>query len=108
MTTDLTTTPITEEQTKDIDFCKKTIQGFISKMFEDANKVKVNLSAEVWVSVVYLKIFSAYLEKQNFQTLEEAWRFMNDIKGIIDKVWYVYSYIDNINISISENSNKVS
>ena len=107
MIVDLKLVPLTTEQNKDIDFCQKVLLGIVSKAVEDAEKVKSSLSAEGLVSMVYLKIFAACLKEQKFENLEEAWRYMNDIRGIIEKVWYVSSYIDNVNQSILENSQKV-
>ena len=106
MTPDLKLVPLTTEQTQEIDFCKKTLMGFISTILKDADSIKSELSAEVLITIVYLKIFSAYLEKQQFESLEEAWRFMNDIRGIIDKIWYVDGFISNVKQSLEENSKK--
>ena len=84
---------ITQEQTQDIEFCRKKISAEIKKIEINSDKFTGKLSQEVLVSIVYLKIFSAYLQEKKFENLEESWRFMNDIKGIIEKVFYVNQYL---------------
>lgn len=84
---------MTEEQTSDVEFVKQALIAKISDVVALSAKLKDKLITEVIISIVYLKIFSAYLQEKKFDNLEEAWRFMNDTKGIIDKVFYVDNYM---------------
>lgn len=86
---------MTEENTKDIEYIKNGLLDEISKMKGRAATLK-GLPREVMISVIYLKIFSAYLSEKKFESIEEAWKFMNDIKGIIDKIFYVNHYLDRV------------
>lgn len=88
---------LTADQTRDIEYIKKTLIKKIDQMVVDSDKIMDKLTPEVYMSVIYLKIFSAYLQEQNFTSLEEAWKFMNDIKGIIDKTYYVNFYLERVN-----------
>ena len=93
---------ITEEQTKDIEFCKTMLTKEIEKIKINSDSIKEKLTQEVLVSIIYLKIFSDYLQEKKFENLEEAWRFMNDIKGIIEKTFYVNEYLKRISESLQE------
>lgn len=84
---------ITEEQTQDIEYCKKTLINEVEKINIISDKLKEHLTHEILISIIYLKIFSAYLQEKKFENLEEAWRFMNDMKTIIEKIFYVNSYL---------------
>lgn len=96
---------LTEEQSADIEFCKKLVLSQINKIKEDSEKVKDKLISEVLLSIIFLKIFAAYLEEKKFENLEKAWRFLNDdIKGIIEKCFYVTHYLERINESMKANA----
>lgn len=97
---------LTEQQTSDIAYVKKHLIEKISEVSVDYDILKEYLTHEVAISIVYLRIFSAYLEEQKFGTLEEAWRFMNDIKGIIEKLFYVSNYIIRVKEARAEEKNK--
>lgn len=84
---------MTEEQTKDIEYVKGSLILEIDNVVINSDKVKSELTREVLISIIYLKIFSAHLKEKRFDNLEEAWRFMNDIRGIIEKVFYVSNYL---------------
>lgn len=87
---------ITEEQLRDIEFVKKAILEAAKKTQEKSEQLRQQLTSEVMISVVYIKFFSAYLQEKKFETLEDAWRFMNDVKGIIEKVFYVNHYLERV------------
>lgn len=87
---------LTEEQSQDIEFCRDNIISEISSVLVNSDKLKHLLTKEVMISVVYLRIFSAYLQEKKFDNLEEAWRFMNDLKGIIEKVFYIAHYFERL------------
>lgn len=92
---------LTEEQKKDTAYCKAMIVEEIAQAVENSNKLRDHLIKEVIVSIVYLKIFSAYLQEKKFESLEEAWKFMCDLKGIWEKVSYVNNYLARKQESIS-------
>lgn len=87
---------LTEDQTRDIDFCKNFLIKEISHIEEDYEKLKDKLTGETMVSIIYLKIFSAYTKEQKITTLEESFKFMNDMKGIVEKISYVNSYFKRV------------
>lgn len=87
---------ITEEQKQDVDYCAKLLIEEVSKIVINSQAINKPLIPEVRMSIIYLKIFSAYLQEKKFESLEEAWRFMNDIKGIIEKIFYVNHYLTRI------------
>ena len=84
---------ITEEQSKNVAFCKNYLMEEIRKVVTNSNNFRDSLTGDIIVSIVYLDIFSSYLQDKKFDNLEEAWRFMQDIKGIIEKVSYVNNYL---------------
>ena len=83
---------ITEDLKKEIQLCKDLFISEIEKIKINSDKFKDRITPDVLIPVVYLKIFSAYLSEKNFENLEDAWRLMGDIKGIIEKISYVNSY----------------
>lgn len=84
---------ITIEQNQDIEYVKASLISEIEKVTTNSIPLKEQLTHEVLISIVYLKIFSAYLQEKKFENLEEAWKFMNDIKGIIEKIFYVNHFL---------------
>lgn len=97
---------ITEEQNRDIEFCKKILIDEIVKIVSLSDKLKEKLTSEVLMSVVYLKIFSAYTQEKKIETLEESFNFMNSIKGVIEKIFYVNQYLQRLTESLKIASEK--
>lgn len=94
---------LTEEQTKDLEFCRDLLLDDIKKTVAESEAIKAKLTSEVLISLVYLKIFSAFMqEKGEFTSIEESWKFMNDIKTVIEKVYYVQHYIVRFKESLEE------
>lgn len=99
---------MTEEQIQDISFCKKTMITLIEEIIINADKVKSEITQEVWVSIIYLKFFSVWVPTQKIDTIDESWKFMNDIKGIVEKIFYVSNNLKRIKQSIEEKAKKLS
>lgn len=93
---------LSQEEKNNIEYVRGIILGDIKKVTILAEKYRVKLGKEILMSVVYLQIFAAYLKQKKFKNLEQAWQFMNDIKGIIEKVFYVSNYIERIKESMKE------
>lgn len=85
---------LSQEEKNNIEYVRDFILQEIKQTTLMADKVRVKLPKEILVSVVYLQIFASYLKKKKFKNLEQSWKFMNDIKGIIEKSFYVTNYID--------------
>lgn len=92
-------TSLTQEEKNDIQYCKDVLITDIEKISEKASKLK-KLDQEIKISIIFLKIFSSYLKNKKFRNIESAWKFMNDIKGIIEKVLYVKHYLARVQESI--------
>lgn len=99
-------TKLSQEEFEDIEFCKKMILDEIQKVTVRSYKVKIRLSKEVLTSLIYLKIFASYLKTKKFRNVEEAWRFMNDLKGITEKVFYISNFVYRIEQSMQEEAKK--
>lgn len=99
---------LNEEQIKDIEFCKKTFIQEINTIAIDSAKIKIKLEREYLISVIYLKTFSAYLQELKIENVEQAWKFMNDIKGITEKITYVQHYIYRLSQSTEVKNKNVS
>lgn len=84
---------ITEEKDNDIQYCRNMIIDEIKKMVVNTDAVKSQLSPEVLISIVYLKKFSSYLQDKKFETIDESWKFMQDLNGIVEKIFYVNNYL---------------
>lgn len=84
---------ISAEQKKDIQYCKDILISEIDKVTTASDKFKDKLGSEIIMSLIYLKIFSSYLQQKKFKTIEEAWIFVNDSRTIIEKVFYVNNYL---------------
>lgn len=80
---------LSEDQLKDIELYKKIILYEIQQVVTNSDKIKDRLLHENIMAIIYLKIFYAYLQERKFENIEEAWRFMNDARGVIDKILYV-------------------
>lgn len=87
---------ITEDLKKEVELCKSLFISEIEKIKTNSDKLKDHIKPDVLIPIVYLKIFSAWLTEKNFENLEDAWRLMNDIKGIIEKISYVNSNFQRI------------
>ena len=85
-----------------IDYIRGILLDDIKKTTIQAEKFRVKLPKEVLMSVSYIQIFAEYLEAEKFKTVKQAWQFMNDIKGIIEKVFYVSNYIKRVKESMKE------
>lgn len=90
----------TEEHIRDIEFVKTTLINVIKRTQEKSEKLQEHITSEVMISIIYIKIFSSYLQTKKFGTLEEAWRFMNDVKGVIEKVFYIEHYLSRVEESL--------
>lgn len=97
---------ITEEQRNDAEFCKNLLIAEIEKVRINAGLLKDHIEPDAMIPIIYLKMFSAYLSEKKFESLEDAWRFMVDIKGIIEKISYVNSNFGRISESIKAKSSK--
>lgn len=84
---------LSKEEAEDIEFCRKMIMAEIKKVTARSYKVKDKLGPEIITSLIYLKIFASWLSVKTFRNIEEAWQYMNDIKGIIEKVFYISNYV---------------
>lgn len=84
---------ITKEENEKIEYCRKMIIDEIQKMVINTEFFKQHLTPEVKISVIHLEIFSSYLKPKKFDTIEESWRFMEDLNGIIEKVFYVNNFL---------------
>lgn len=93
---------LTLEEKNNIEYVKDILLNDIKKATLQAEKFRSKLPKEVLISVVYLQIFAAYLKQKKFKNLEQAWQYMNDIKGIIEKVFYVNNYITRVKESMQE------
>lgn len=93
---------MTDEQKKDVNDVKEMLIKKISDIVEVSNKIPNGINQEAVISITYLKIFSAYLKEKKFESLEDAWKFMKDIKGIIEKCFYVNHYLIRLMESIEE------
>lgn len=93
---------ITENQTKKLEYIKNILTSRIKRIILDADALKDKLAEEVNISLVYLEIFSDWLQEKKFETIEEAMRFMNDIKGIIEKIFYVDNYLNRVRESMKK------
>lgn len=85
-----------EQQAKKVEFVRETLISKISEVVATSERLNGKLITEVLISITYLEIFSEYLKKQKFESIEDAWRFMGDIKGIIEKVFYVDNYMQRV------------
>lgn len=99
---------LTEEQKNEIEFAQTIYIQQVKECTDNADKIKHHLTNEVLLSVSYLKMFRWWLEAQKFDNLEHAWRFMNDIRGIIEKIFYVNQYIYRKSESLNEATAKAS
>ena len=99
---------ITEKQLQRMEFCKKVLSGQIDTMIINSDKVKNKLTDEVLMSIAYLETFYDYLKEKNFENTADCWKFMNDIKGVIEKIFYVDNYLKRVEQSSIENSKKSS
>lgn len=96
---------LTQEQNEDLDYCKKILTSEIDAVINNSEPFKARLSSEILISIIYLKTFSSYIQKQQFDNINEAWKFMNDIKGIIEKAFYVKHYILRLQDSLKSPKN---
>lgn len=85
---------ITEARIKELEFVKNLLLKDIEKTVAAADTIKDKLTSEVLISLTYLNMFSDHIkERPTFSTVEDGWKFMNDIKTVIEKVYYVSHYI---------------
>lgn len=96
---------LTQAQTEDLEYCKKILLLEIDKITQSAEPLKARLTSEVLISLIYLKTFSAYIQEKQFDNLEDSWKFMNDIKGIIEKTFYVKHYVMRLEESLKASTN---
>lgn len=87
---------ITEEDEKEVELCKSILIVEIEKIKINSDKLKDYIKPDVMIPISYLKIFHSYLNEKRFENIEDAWRFMNDIRGIIEKISYVNSNFQRI------------
>lgn len=96
-----------ENLKKDIEYVKGILIPKIKSVTESTERLKQKLTAEVLMSAVHLRIFSAYLEQKEFVNVEDSWRFMNDdVKGVVEKIFYITHYLDRVKEAIEENEKK--
>ena len=92
---------LTEEQTKDIEFCKTVIITYIGNTIVKSDKLKEHLPKEVLMSIVHLKIFRDCFKEKQFENIEEAWRFMrDDMNSIVAKIFYANEDIKRVEESL--------
>lgn len=84
---------LSQEQIEHIEYCRKNIISEIQKTVLNADKFQSILTLEGLIPIIYLKTCYSYLQEKKFENLEESWRFMNEIKGIFEKISFVNHYI---------------
>lgn len=87
---------LTQDLIQEIEYCKKTISADIEDILKASDIIKNQLTKEVLISLSYVRIFSAYMNNKKFENIDEAWIFMNDIKGITEKIFYINHYIKRV------------
>lgn len=96
---------MTPEQSKDLEFYKNLLITEIKKIETNSDKFKGHLPQDVLMSIIYMKISSAYLQEKKFENIEQAWTFVNDMRGIIDKISYVSNYLNRIEDNLKASKN---
>ena len=80
---------LTQEQTKDVEFCKTVIITYIGSTIVKSDKLKEHLPKEVLMSIVHLKIFRDCFKEKKFENIEESLKFMrDDMNSIVAKIYY--------------------
>lgn len=97
---------ISEELSKEVDYCKTVIQKEIDKTKSESEKFrkdgKLELPDEVVISIIYLKVFSEYIQQKKIDDINDAWRFMHEeVRGVSEKVYYVKSYLQRLQESLN-------
>jgi hypothetical protein len=100
--------PLSPEEIKDIEFVKNIIIKDIKKAAADTERLKEKLrknnNNEIFISVIYLKMFSASLQEKKFSTVSEGWKFMEHAGAIFQKIMYVNHFL--LRIEESKQVNK--
>lgn len=100
---------LTKEQLQDIEYVKKTLLTELHKLVFIALKVRDKIhkdAPEIMIAVIHLKFFGDHLQKRKFRNIEDAWDFMNNLKGIVDKMSYVNNYLKRVTLSSAPTSGK--
>lgn len=100
---------LTKEQLQDIDYAKKTLLTELHKLVFIALKVRDKIhkdAPEIMIAVIHLKFFGDHLQKKKFRNIEEAWDFMNNLKGIVEKMSYVNNYLKRVTLPTAPSSGK--
>lgn len=97
---------ITEELGKKLDACKSLIINEIAKTKATSDILKDHIKPDVMVPTLYLEVFALNLSEKKFENAEEALNFMNDIKGIIEKIAYVNVNLKRISEKVQSESLK--
>lgn len=88
---------LSDNQSKDIEYTKSTLISEIDNIVSASEKISNRLSAEVLISIIYLKAFYVYIQEyKKIEDTLEAWKFMNDIDKVVSKVFYVKSFMDHL------------
>lgn len=80
---------MTDPQNKQVHICKTILTQEIDKIKIHADKLKDYIKPDASIPIAYLVIFSDYIKEKKIDDLEEAFKFMKEIGGIIEKINYV-------------------
>lgn len=90
---------LTKEQLQDLNYCKDTLLTELKKLVWLVTKLKDKIhkdAPEIMIAVIHLKMFADLLQKKKFKNVEQGWEFMNNLKGIVEKMSYVNNYLKRV------------